>query len=91
MVETEYWQNLDRSEGECGWEWQHNAVHTVVFDLDMRIPALSRFRCNVPIVDPRLRRSAATWHPSRPTRAGQYLSPQLYSDRLDVLFDVNRP
>ena len=57
----------------------------------MRIPAPSCCRCNVPIVDARLRRSAATWHPSRPTRAGQYLSPQLYSDRLDVLFNANRP
>ena len=48
----------------------------------MRIPAPSCCRCNVPIVDPRLRRSAAIWHPSGPTRAGQYLSPQLYSDRI---------
>jgi len=48
----------------------------------MRIPALNRCRCNVPIVDPRLRRSVAIWHPSRPTRAGQYPSPRLYSDRI---------
>jgi len=69
---------------------RYRHVLTLCMHNHMRIPAPSCCRSNVPIVDARLRRSAATWHPSRPTRAGQYLSPQLYSDRLDVLFNANQ-
>ena len=46
----------------------HYGPHRHVLDLcthnHMRIPAPSCCRCNVPIVDPKLRRSAAIWHPS---------------------------